>query len=529
MAKVTVYIPTPFRAATGGAATVALEAATIGESLEALVDRYPALRPRVFDGEGRVLEHLNVYRNEEEMRTLGGLEAPLRDGDEVALVPAMAGGSDARLDTAPALRPDQLERYSRQILVEEVGVRGQRRLLESSALVVGAGGLGSPVALYLAAAGVGTIGIVDGDRVDRSNLERQILHGEADVGRPKTASAAERLRAVNPDVRVVEHPTVLSSANAFEILGGYDVIVNGSDNFPTRYLVNDACVLLGKPLVDASILKWEGTLSVYVPGQGCYRCLYPSPPPPGSVPSCAEAGILGAVAGVMGSLQAVEALKILLGLAPLRGESLHYDALAGRFRRFRWERRRDCPVCGDAPVIRELVDYEAFCGVPLPEAAEGVGTAEEGAEAAPEPREAPVPTAQPAAREPARPAAGEARPFPPPGTSEIRPDEAAAHLGDAGVAWFDVRLPHEFARGHVPGSRLLPLDELGERMAEVPKESVALFVCDQGAKSALAVEVLRAKGYGLAYNLAGGLMAWENLGLPLERGSAALEAAAGNP
>ncbi|MBX6378405.1 MAG: molybdopterin-synthase adenylyltransferase MoeB, partial [Clostridia bacterium] len=271
------------------------------------------------------------------------------------------------------LTDDQLERYGRQLILDEVGVEGQKRLLEARVAVVGAGGLGSPVALYLAAAGVGTIGLIDGDCVDASNLHRQILHGYADVGRPKTLSGRERLEGQNPDVTVVEHREPLTAANALSVLAGYDLVVNGSDNFPTRYLVNDACVLLGKPLVDASILKWEGQATVFLPGQGCYRCLYPSPPPPGTVPSCAEGGIMGALAGHMGTLQALEALKVLLGAGePLVSRLVLFDALRGRYRVLRFRRNPACPVCGDHPTITQLIDYEAFCGVPLPTASTAV-------------------------------------------------------------------------------------------------------------------------------------------------------------
>jgi len=264
--------------------------------------------------------------------------------------------------TAPLLSKEQLSRYSRQIILEELGVAGQRRLMDSKVLVVGAGGLGSPSSLYLAAAGIGTLGIVDGDQVDLSNLHRQILHFTHDIGRPKTQSARRTLEDVNPDVTVVPYQTTLTSENALEIIGQYDLVINGSDNFPTRYLVNDACVLLGKPLIDASILKWEGQATVFLPGRGCYRCLFPTPPPPGSVPSCAEGGIVGAVAGFMGTLQAVEAVKVLLGVGEsLANRLLLFDALQGEVRALRWSRNPACPVCGDAPTITEYVDYVEFC------------------------------------------------------------------------------------------------------------------------------------------------------------------------
>ena len=271
--------------------------------------------------------------------------------------------------------PEQRERYSRQVILPDVGEEGQAKLLDARVLIVGAGGLGSPVALYLAAAGVGTIGLIDHDRVDLSNLHRQVLYTTEDIGRPKVEVAAERLRAMNPDVNVITYDEPLFSDNALDILREYDVVINGTDNFPTRYLVNDACVLLRKPLVDASIFMFEGQVTVYRPavpelgieGGPCYRCLYPDPPPPGEVPSCAEAGVLGVLPGVIGTLQAVEAIKLILGVGePLVGRLLMYDALSQEFRVLKVARNPECPVCGDNPTIRELIDYEQFCGVPAP-------------------------------------------------------------------------------------------------------------------------------------------------------------------
>ncbi|MFQ6059070.1 MAG: molybdopterin-synthase adenylyltransferase MoeB [Anaerolineae bacterium] len=262
---------------------------------------------------------------------------------------------------------DQIVRYSRHIILREVGGMGQRKLLNSSVLLIGAGGLGSPAGLYLAAAGVGTLGIVDFDAVDLSNLQRQILHRTRDVGRPKTESARDTLVALNPDVTVIPHQVQLTSENALEVLEGYDVVVNGADNFPTRYLVNDACVLLGVPLVDAAIFMFEGMVTVFHPANGgpCYRCLFPTPPPPGEVPSCQEAGVLGVLPGIMGSLQALEAIKLLLGKGkPLIGELLLFDALEMEFRTVKLERDPACPVCGDHPTVTQLIDYEEFCGIP---------------------------------------------------------------------------------------------------------------------------------------------------------------------
>jgi molybdopterin/thiamine biosynthesis adenylyltransferase len=259
----------------------------------------------------------------------------------------------------------QVRRYSRHLILAEVGGSGQRKLLNSKVLLVGAGGLGSPAALYLAAAGVGTLGIVDFDAVDVSNLQRQILHHVRDVGRPKVQSAVDTIADLNPDVKVVPYQEALDASNARQILSEYDVVVNGSDNFPTRYLVNDACVFLKKPLVDGSIFKFEGQATVFLPGQGCYRCLYPAPPPPGVVPSCAEAGVLGVICGVIASIQGIETIKLVLGIGEsLVGRLVFFDALTMEFRQVKYRRDPECPVCGDRPTITDLIDYHAFCGVP---------------------------------------------------------------------------------------------------------------------------------------------------------------------
>ena len=262
-----------------------------------------------------------------------------------------------------ALTPEQVQRYSRHIIMDQVGSKGQRKLLESKVLIVGAGGLGSPSAVYLTLAGVGTVGIVDFDVVDISNLQRQILHQHADIGRPKVESAKSTIKAYNPDTIVQIHETPLTSENAMEIIGQYDVIINGVDNFPTRYLVNDAAYMLNKPLVDGSILMFDGQATVYLPGQGCYRCLFPTPPPPGAVPNCSEAGVLGAMTGLVGSIQATETLKLLLGIGEsLVSRLLLIDALSMDFRTVKIRQNPKCPLCGAEPTVTELIDYEQFCG-----------------------------------------------------------------------------------------------------------------------------------------------------------------------
>lgn len=380
---------------------------------------------------------------------------------------------------ARLLTDEQMQRYSRQIILGEVGVAGQRRLLDSRVLIVGAGGLGSPSSLYLAAAGVGTLGIVDGDRVDLSNLHRQVLHHTHDLGRPKTQSARRTLEDINPDVTVIPHQTVLTRDNALEIIRDYHVVVNGSDNFPTRYLVNDACVLLGKPMVDASILRWEGQFTVFLPGRGCYRCLFPSPPPPGAVPSCAEAGVIGAVAGFMGTLQAVETVKLLLGQGEvLANRLLIFDALEGSLRTVRWSRNPDCPVCGDRPTIRELIDYEEFCGVPGRHAAPAAHV------------EAPA--------------------------AEVSAEEAARLVRDEGAFLLDVREPWEWEISRIPGAVLIPKAQVAERVGEIPTDRTVVVYCAVGQRSAEITGLLRERGYGSAVNLAGGIVAWTNAQLPVE-------------
>jgi molybdopterin/thiamine biosynthesis adenylyltransferase/molybdopterin converting factor small subunit len=353
-----VCIPTPYRRLTQNQPVVEGHGDNLVELLEDLERRFPGIREHVFDGVGDVHRHINVYVNNVAVEELGGRRTALKNGDEVILIPAMAGGS------AP-FSEEQIRRYSRHIILPEVGGKGQRKLLNSSALLVGAGGLGSPAALYLAAAGVGRLGIIDADIVDLSNLQRQILHHVDDVGRPKVVSAVESIAQINPDVKVEPFQTVLSSANAKEVISQYDLVVNGCDNFPTRYLVNDACVLLKKPLVDGSIFKFEGQVTVFAPGQGCYRCLYPAPPPPGLVPSCQEAGVLGVLCGIIGSLQAMEAIKLLIGIGDsLAGRLLFFDAMGMEFRQVKVRRDLSCPVCGDHPTITDLIDYHEFCGVP---------------------------------------------------------------------------------------------------------------------------------------------------------------------
>ncbi|MCS7001733.1 MAG: molybdopterin-synthase adenylyltransferase MoeB [Dehalococcoidia bacterium] len=361
---VQIYIPTSLRPLTGDTARVETAASSVGEALHDLARRYPALAPRLFDDGGRVHRFITIYVNN---AAVEDLDMSVTDGDEVAVAPALAGGQPD--DRPIPWGPSQIYRYSRHLMLPEVGGPGQRKLLRSKVLVVGAGGLGSPIALYLAAAGVGTIGLIDFDTVDLSNLQRQILHRVSTVGTPKVLSGKQTIADLNPDVTVVPHQAPINAENAMAIIPQYDLVVNGTDNFPTRYLVNDACYLLKKPLVDGSILRFEGQATVYQPGQGCYRCLFPAPPPPGAVPSCAEAGVLGVLCGIIGSIQAIEAIKVLLQIGqPLVNRLLLFDALEMSFRQVKLRRDPKCPLCGDAPTIRELIDYEDFCGTAIPSA-----------------------------------------------------------------------------------------------------------------------------------------------------------------
>src|SRR6188474_2398266 len=362
----TINIPTPLRPFTDKKESVDVSGGTVGELLGDLTTRYEGLRKHLYTDEGKLRNFVNVYLNDEDIRYLQKEQTPVKSGDSLSIVPSVAGGAPtAEVAALPDLSQDEIKRYSRHLIMPEVGIDGQRKLKAGSVLCIGAGGLGSPAAMYLAAAGVGRIGVVDFDVVDFSNLQRQIIHGTPDVGRSKLASAKDRLEAINPHVHVETFETALSSENALELFAGYDVILDGTDNFPTRYLTNDACVLLGKPNAYGSIFRFEGQASVFAAKDGpCYRCLYPEPPPPGLVPSCAEGGVLGVLPGVIGVIQATEAIKLILGTGePLIGRFLIYDALKMRFRELKVPKDPDCPVCGPNPTVTKLIDYEQFCGI----------------------------------------------------------------------------------------------------------------------------------------------------------------------
>src|SRR4051812_36000101 len=367
MAKI--LIPTPLRQFTGKQDAVSVTGGTVGEVLGALTAQYPDLRKQIFTDEGKVRSFVNVYLNDEDIRYLSKDATPTKDGDTISLVPSIAGGSTLAAPPAEAaLSNDEILRYSRHLIIPEVGIEGQQKLKAAKVLLIGAGGLGAPLGLYLSAAGVGTLGLVDFDVVDFTNLQRQVIHATQDVGKKKLDSAAEKMTAINPHVKIVKHEVALTSENALDILKDYDYVVDGTDNFPTRYLVNDACVLLGKPNVYGSIFRFEGQATVFAyEGGPCYRCLYPEPPPPGLVPSCAEGGVLGILPGTIDLTQATETVKLILGIGDsLVGRLLLYDALGMKFRELKLRKNPECPACGEHPTVTKLIDYHQFCGVPQP-------------------------------------------------------------------------------------------------------------------------------------------------------------------
>jgi len=382
----------------------------------------------------------------------------------------MATATDVGL---PTLNAEEIKRYSRHLIMPEVGMDGQRRIKQGSVLCIGAGGLGSPAAMYLAAAGVGRIGIVDFDVVDYSNLQRQLLHTTNDVGRTKLESAKNKINALNPHVQVDTYEEALSSDNAMRLFKGYDVILDGTDNFPTRYLVNDACVLMGIPNAYGSIFRFEGQASVFATKDGpCYRCLYPEPPPPGLVPSCAEGGVLGVLPGVIGVIQATESIKLLTGIGqPLIGRFLIYDALNMKFRELKLRKDPECPVCGTNPTVTKLIDYDQFCGIVQPAQDHSTGATVS--------------------------------------ASEITPAELKAKL-DAGETPFilDVREPNEYQINKIPGSTLIPLGELPRRYQELPKDRQIVTQCKMGGRSAKAQDFLKTVGFANVLNLKGGILKW---------------------
>jgi sulfur-carrier protein adenylyltransferase/sulfurtransferase len=470
--SVTVSIPTPLRSFTSGQDSVELTGATVGQVLDSLIATHAGLKRHLIQEDGRIRSFVNLYLNETDIRHLSSTATPVRPGDVLTIVPSIAGGSPA-VDAEASLSHAEVLRYSRHLLLPEVGIAGQRKLKAARVLTIGAGGLGSPLSLYLAAAGVGTIGIVDFDVVDLTNLQRQIVHGTSTLGRPKLDSAEARLNDVNPNVRI---ETRLTSENAIDIIREYDIVVDGTDNFPTRYLVNDACVLLGKPNVYGSIFRFEGQASLFYAKDGpCYRCIYSEPPPPGLVPSCAEGGVLGVLPGIIGSIQALETIKWIIGAGnSLLGRLLLFDALKLRFRELKLRKDPGCPICGDNRTIHELIDYEAFCGIGAEPAYEG---------------------------------------------PEITVEDLQSELGKKGsdLVLVDVREPHEWEIAHIEGARLIPLGQLPERLGELDGHAEIVTHCHHGARSMKALAILKGAGFSRVRSLAGGIDAWADrieVGMP---------------
>ena len=488
-----IHIPTPLRPFTDKLESVEVSGATVGEMLTDLTKKYDGLRKHLYADDGRLRNFVNIYLNDEDIRYLQREQTPVKAGDSLSIVPSVAGGApsappinprarvgggdgvaaEARVGL-PALSQEEIKRYSRHLIMPEVGMDGQRKLKAGSVLCIGAGGLGSPAAMYLAAAGIGRLGFVDFDVVDYSNLQRQLLHGTSDVGRSKNESAKSRVNDLNPHVQVDTYETMLSSQNALELFRDYDVILDGTDNFPTRYLVNDACVLTGKPNAYGSIFRFEGQASVFGTADGpCYRCLYPEPPPPGLVPSCAEGGVLGVLPGIIGVIQATEAVKLIMGIGePLIGRFLIYDALRMRFRELKLRKDPECPVCGTNPTVTKLIDYEQFCGLrPEPAQAQTSGAAVS--------------------------------------DWEITPVELKKKM-DTGEAPFvlDVREPNEYQINKIPGSTLIPLGELPRRYQELPRDREIVAHCKMGGRSAKAMEFLKTVGFTNVKNLKGGILEW---------------------
>ena len=462
---ITVLIPTPLRPFVGGKDALELEGENVGEVLDQLTSDHAELRKHLFADDGRLRSFVNVYVNDRDIRHLEREGTRVGAGDTVSIIPSIAGGT-AVAESLPKLSHEEILRYSRHLILPDVGLEGQRKLKAARVLLIGAGGLGSPAALYLAAAGVGTLGIVDFDVVDKTNLQRQILHGTDTVGIPKLESARRRVQDLNPNVQVELFETRLTSANALDIIREFDVVADGTDNFPTRYLVNDACVLLGKPNVYGSIFRFEGQASVFYAKAGpCYRCLYAEPPPAGLVPSCAEGGVLGVLPGIIGSIQAMETIKFILGRGELLiGRLLLFDALRLKFRELKLERDPDCPVCGRKPTVTSLIDYEAFCGV-------GAEPVYDGAEVT---------------------------------ALDLKQELEAGKP----ILLLDVREPHEYEIASIEGARLIPLGELPERLRELDDHAEIVTHCHHGARSLKALEILRAAGFSKVRSLKGGIDAW---------------------
>ena len=471
--SIKVMIPTPLRQYTEKKETVEAEGKTAGEILDDLTKQYSQLKKHLYNENGELRSYVNIYVNDEDIRYLQKGNTALKETDIVSIIPSIAGGSDILEEVKTEksvddvkLSNEEILRYSRHLIMPEVGMKGQKKLKAAKVLMIGAGGLGSPLGMYLSAAGVGTLGIVDFDVVDETNLQRQLLHNTTDVGKTKLKSAKEKITNINPNVKVVTYETRLTSENATDIISGYDLVVDGTDNFPTRYLVNDACVLLGKPYVYGSIFRFEGQVTVFDPESGpCYRCLYPAPPPPGLVPSCAEGGVIGVLPGIIGSLQALEAIKLIIGEGePLIGRLLLFDALKLKFRELKLHKNPDCPVCSTNSTIHELIDYEEFCGISVNDNLSLQDV--------------------------------------------INVKELKEKLDNKeDIFILDVREPHEYEISNLNGY-LIPLNDLPERINELDSSKEMVIHCKMGSRSAQAVEFLKRSGFKKVKNLAGGINAW---------------------
>ena len=470
---VKVMIPTPLRQYTGKKDTVEAEGKTAGEILTDITDKYSQLKKHLYNDNGKLRSYVNIYVNDEDIRYLQKENTVLKETDVVSIIPSIAGGIDVLNEIEPKKIIDEIKlsnkeifRYSRHLIMPEVGMKGQKKLKAAKVLMIGAGGLGSPLGMYLAAAGVGTLGIVDFDIVDETNLQRQLLHNTNDVGRSKLKSAEEKINNINPNVEVITYETRLTSENAFQIIPDYDLVVDGTDNFPTRYLVNDACVLLGKPYIYGSIFRFEGQATVFGIANGpCYRCLYSAPPPPGLVPSCAEGGVLGLLPGIIGSIQALETIKLIIGEGDLLvGRLLLFDALKLKFRELKLHKNPDCPICSENPTIHELIDYEEFCGINA-----GKNFSRQDIIS----------------------------------VNELK-EKLDAHED---IFILDVREPHEYEISNLNGY-LIPLNDLPERINELDSSREMVVHCKMGKRSAQAVEFLKSSGFKKVKNLVGGINAW---------------------
>lgn len=464
--SISIKIPSPLRRFTDNTRSVDVYGATVGEALKGLINQYSELGVHLFGENDQLRSFVNVYVGGEDIRYRDGLDTAISDGDELVIIPSVAGGVDS-VNSEKGFGREEYLRYSRHFTLPEIGLEGQRKLKNASVLIIGAGGLGSPISLYLTAAGIGKLGIVDFDEVDLSNLQRQILYTTEDIGQSKIVIAKRRLLASNPHLEIETYEKPFTAENALSISADYDILIDGTDNFPTRYLVNDVSVFLQKPNVYGSIFQFEGQLSVFgTPDGPCYRCLYPDPPPPGLVPSCAEGGVLGVLPGTIGTLQATEAIKLITGIGqPMIGRLLVYDALEMTFNQLKLRKNAACPVCSEHPTIIEPIDYEQFCGVSSVEETVSI--------------------------------------------PEITAVEARDILANGhNVELIDVREPWEAEITRIEGAKLIPLKTFTDRLSELDPSQEIIVHCKGGTRSAKAVELLIQQGFSDVKNLRGGILAW---------------------